>query len=442
MTRADDAARWARERGIPLLLGAELPTVRDIRLNPSVDFGGLVTRVPAFVLQPRATGELAACVAFLRTLELPWVARGTGHSSGGRVLVPEGGAVIDLRHLARVVADGGATITVEAGTWWLAVLEHLARDGRRPAVLTDNLRSSVGGTLAAGGVGEASHLEGLQIDAVVGLTVVTPDGAVHRVGPGDELFRYSLAGHGQLGVIAEATLTTRRRPPFLAARTLLYPDLPAYVAAVAEHGHGHAFVRGRILWRPGTAGNPVRAVIGSFSADLADAPPPDLGGAVAASKPKVLDLLERARNPRTPWPAFAPCAEIALPLPGGLAMWASLDEELRAAGLPSFLERGSSAVVLAPGARLPLAPFPPGAERALLVALRPGLEDEAVARRVAAWLRGFSGRAVAAGARLYLVGEEPADPGWLARNYGDALPAWRALKQRLDPGGWCHPFWA
>src|SRR5262249_19128928 len=148
-----------------------------------------------------------------RDAGIPYAVRGAGHSSGGQSLI-EGGAVLDTRRLDRIVADDPAreTITVEGGLWWLALARHLMPQGRRPRSITANLRSTVAGTLAVGGFGDAAHVDGLQISHVDRLTLVTPDGRVHALGPDDELFRLSLAGRGQLGVIADATLQTSRRP--------------------------------------------------------------------------------------------------------------------------------------------------------------------------------------------------------------------------------------
>src|SRR5262245_31412225 len=136
-------AAWARSRDVPVRLPGDFPPLPDIRENPTLDYGRLVVRTPSIVLFPRSVAALAATVAELRAQGLRWVVRGTGHSSGGQPLIA-GGAVLDTRHLTRIVAADGDTVTAEAGCWWLDLVERLAPMGRRPAVLTDNLRSSVG----------------------------------------------------------------------------------------------------------------------------------------------------------------------------------------------------------------------------------------------------------------------------------------------------------
>ncbi len=401
------------------------------------DHGGLIVREPSAVHAPSSVDELAACVRKLRADRTPWLTRGAGHSSGGQSLI-HGGAVVEMSELTAIVGDDGPTVTVQAGIRWRDVMAHLVRTGRRPTVVTGELTTTVGGTLSVGGVGETSHFEGLQIDGVRGLTIVTPDGEVHRVEIGHELARFVLAGQGQLGVIAEATLATRPRVSTIAVRALAFDTLADYLDLVdhltaQENGGPFPFVRGRLLWREGVQHTVVKATVGAFSTDLAAAPPPDLGGSVKASDPLVVDLLAPTAHER---PAFAPCAELVLPRTVAVEIWATLADDVRSSGVAAHLPDGASVAVVARGT-LPLSPVGDGA---VVIALRPKLADELTARRVAAALRGLCARAISLGAKLYPIGEEPDDARWARRQYATAWPAWSALKDRLDPDRLCHPW--
>lgn len=94
---------------------------------------------------------------------------------GGQSLFP-GGVILDRRGLNQIlaVAPDRGEITVEAGALWQDVVDALAPSGQRPLVLTDNLLTTVGGTLAVGGFGDSSYLEGLQIDHVARPSLITP----------------------------------------------------------------------------------------------------------------------------------------------------------------------------------------------------------------------------------------------------------------------------
>src|SRR5262249_55024972 len=148
-----------------------------------------------FVVAPNNLKQLISAVRFFREQRIPYKTRGAGHSSGGQVLTDRG-AILDLSLLTGIVKDDpdAEQITVETGTWWLEIAQKLHPENRRPIVLTDNFRTSVGGTLAVGGFGDTTHLYGLQIHSATSLSVVTADGEIHETHPGDESFQFVLAG--------------------------------------------------------------------------------------------------------------------------------------------------------------------------------------------------------------------------------------------------------
>ena len=411
---------WAAARGLPLR-----PPATCTR-----DFGGLVTRVPALVLAPRSTGELAALVAELSARGLPFTVRGTAHTAGGQTLSE--GVVIDTRGLARIVADRPDELVVEAGALWLDVVRHLYPQGRRPTALTDNLRTTVGGTLALGGFGDTSHRHGLQIAGVSALTLVTPDEGTLSCGPSDELFRYSLAGRGQLGILAEVTLRTLARPPLLTGRVLRWPSLARFLddaARIRDEAH-HEYLRARLYFHA-DGSHRVEALAADFVAEPRRPDPVFQLRPEHASPVDTLDLAALAElDPSLAWPPHAPCLELAFPLPDGVLVWAELHDQLRAAGLTAHLPDGASVLVVSGDPAFPLAPLAPGDN--LVVALRPGFADPALAAEVAARLARLGEHAVQAGARLYPVaGGEPRE---------ETVAHWRVLKDRVDRRRLCNPW--
>lgn len=426
---------WAGENSVRTTRAADWPT-GDFRVDPRLDFGRYTTRVPGCVLHPADTTQLAACMRQLGVEGVPFTTRAAAHSGGGQVLI-DGGAVIDLRALNRVVADDAEsqTITVEGGARWLDVIEHLAPAGRRPTVLTDNSRSTVGGTLAVGGFGDSSHRHGLQVQQVRSLTVVTVDGERHLVRPGDDLYAYTLCGRGQLAVIAEATLTTRTRPSVLHGRMLGWRSIGGFLEGagrVLEGGH-YDFFRARVMWEPGL---PVAVIAG----DLGEAVTPlDKVAPDDATQLEQLDLLELAREDHAArWTFASPSLELLVPLPGGVSTLRRVIDRITEAGLHVHMPRGTSIMVLRRPVGLPLVPFPP-CEVALLVAFRfeLGIEE---ARTILPTLREIGREAMDAGARCYLMSLELEMENFLERQFGDELPALRALKERHDPRRLLNPW--
>jgi len=410
--------------------------------DPCVDFGRLERRTPAVVVRPGTVDELAGALAELAARRTPYKLRGAAHTAGGQVLI-DGGAVVDLTGLDRIVADdpAGETITVEGGATWLAVAEHLQHQGRRPLALTDQLRTTVAGTLSVGGFCDTSHRHGLQVGTVTALTLVTPDGGRHRLGPDDERFRFALAGLGQLGAIAEATIRTERRPPTLAARLLRWYRIDDFLRdadAIVRHGL-YDFVRARLVWAAGSRRAHVDATVGDFAERVPlRAPVPEPLRPSLASNLEPVDLLAELRaDLLAGWTWSTAAVEVVLPMPDGAALWPELEAAIVGAGIPAHFRRGAGTAILPCRPRLPLAPLP-ATETGWMIALRPRATPDEAAALVPA-LRAIADRAVAAGGALYRVGAERPTGAQLAAMHGDALDRLRALKAEVDPDGLCNP---
>jgi FAD/FMN-containing dehydrogenase len=423
---------WAHEQGIAIATSDELPD-GDFRTDPRVDFGRLARRCPAFVLSPRSIDQLAACLGFLAAERVPYKLRGAAHSASGEILI-EGGAVVDLAGLAGIVADDGdgETITALGGTSWLALWEHLVRTGRRPLTLTDNPRTTLAGTLAVGGVGDASHRHGPQVAGVRRIVLVTPDGARRAAKPGDPYFDHALCGHGQLGAIAEVTLATCRLPTTITGRVLRWGALEPFLddaAEVASRGL-YSYFRGRLVWNQGATR------VWAIAADAGE-PGPELAAQhlLDASEVGSVDLLAHARvDPVARFAPFNPCVEVVLPYPAGLDALRALDEAVGRGPLARYLPRGSSIAIVRGARGLPLSPF--HADPCVVLAIRPEPPTEAEARACEPALRALAELAFVAGGRLYLASFALAGAA-LAAQLGDAANVLAALKAAVDPDALC-----
>ncbi|PRX48194.1 FAD/FMN-containing dehydrogenase [Prauserella shujinwangii] len=195
------------------------------------DWGRVVQARPAAVVRPGRPEDVAAVVRFAAERGVPVAARGAGHSPFGQGQA-EGGIVLDMRSLSRVHAGTGEALLVDAGATWREVLAASLPRGLTPPVLTDYLDLTVGGTLAVGGLGGASHHHGAQTDTVAGLQVVTGTGELRHCSADEDpdLFDAVRAGLGQCGVVTRAAI--RLRPARQRARRwrLYYDSAAAFVA--------------------------------------------------------------------------------------------------------------------------------------------------------------------------------------------------------------------
>jgi cytokinin dehydrogenase len=195
------------------------------------DFGHLAHRRPRAVLRPGGIADVAAIVAFADETGLGVAARGAGHSLYGQAQ-SAGGIVIDMAGLDLVSDVRADRVTAQAGALWGDVLDATLARGGTPAVLTDYLHTSVGGTLTVGGVGGTSHCYGFQVDSVEELRVVTGTGQLVTCSPerNRRLFDAVRAGLGQCGIIISATLRVIPAPARARRYRLLYRDLVTFLA--------------------------------------------------------------------------------------------------------------------------------------------------------------------------------------------------------------------
>ena len=413
----------------------------DFANNPAVDFARTVERVPALVLRPRSVSELVACMGRLAEERLPYTLRGGGHSSGGQTLTRS--VVVETRRLDRILEITADSIRVEGGAQWLTVVERLLLEKRRPLVVTDNPRVTVGGSLAVGGFGYATHLHGPIVATVDALTLVTPDAATHKLTPRDELFHLALAGAGQLGAIVDATVRTtpptERSLEHLHSRVLRWRTLAGFIegAIAIASARRHEFLRARLYWGQPFA---VEAIVGDFGAPSAG---DDVSRAEGASPIETFDLAAEWRRDPTPlWNYYAPVMEVILPIPEAGARdaaWRSLDEVVRMTGLARDIAHGASVALVPRQLGLPLAPIPKATPWSLVVALRPRVLAWSRLASVRRALREVGTRAIANGGRVYLIGEELGLPGFLDAQFGVALAPLVAARRRVDPFGLCNP---
>jgi len=191
------------------------------------DFGRLVVRKPKAVVRPASAADVASVLKFAARQSLRVATRGSGHSQSGQSLSES--IVLDMTSLNGIGAVREGAVTVQAGTTWRALVEHLAVERLSPPVLTNNLDVTVGGTVSMGGLGVSSWRHGTQVDNCLELEVVTGTGDIVRCS-GDhnrELFDAVRAGVGQFGVITEAVARVRRYRPRFRSFYLLYDNLVA-----------------------------------------------------------------------------------------------------------------------------------------------------------------------------------------------------------------------
>ena len=209
----------------------------DSRYAASVDSGRIVCRMPRAVAGPMSAQDVVEIVRWADRTGSSLALRGKGHTQAGQSLTC-GGVQIDMAGLDRIAPmdERRRTLRVQAGATWRDVVGYLGRRGWMPMALTNNLDTTVGGTLSTGGVGLSSHLCGTQANNVDALEAVTGDGRLLRCSATENtsLFDATRAGLGQFSVITEARIRIRRVLPRVRTFRLVYEDLVTLMRDLAQ----------------------------------------------------------------------------------------------------------------------------------------------------------------------------------------------------------------
>jgi len=196
----------------------------------------------ATVLQPRDAE--AAIDAVRAPGDRPHLAfRGLARSYGDAAQ-SAGGTVIETTAMTAVPAFDRTTgiIRTEAGLSIDALLRRTVPAGWFIPVTPGTRMVTLGGAVAADVHGKNHHREGSLSRHVLALTLVTPDGTVHELGPEDELFDATAGGMGLTGLVTHVTLQLLPvRTAYLAVETARAPNLAALMSLLETHDAQHRY---------------------------------------------------------------------------------------------------------------------------------------------------------------------------------------------------------
>jgi FAD/FMN-containing dehydrogenase len=413
------------------------------------DFGGVRQGAPAVVVRSRAEEDVAHCFRVAAELGVPVGFRGAGHSCRGQSLCENGILVESFRDDTSIEWLAGGRFATDAASSWQRVEAALNAAGRAMPVLTDYQSLSVGGTLSVGGKGFHSVARGLQVDHVRRARLVLPDGRIVWCSPDaePELFRFALAGLGQLGYLARVEIESVPWRWFTSLYVTAHDDLPALARDLAW----------TTTWTDAwpTQFNAVLyqgQVMAFWGVEHADAEE-----AGAQGRPSFLDALPPAtefqhRNYRAmtheqtvEWLSAFPdhwkvWADYVLDYPG-LVAFVDFLGALRAEGaFGDCLEVVHLLGVRREAGALPIAfaAAPPGGAGPCwsvgLYAMVPAGDLAALSRLRAAYARCLT-RCVDLGGRPYLYGWAELDHALCRRLYGADWDRREALRRNIDPAG-------
>jgi len=224
------------------LLGDRLSTSTGVRDHHSKDESWHIPHRPDAVAFPNTTEEVSEIVQICARHRTPVVAYGTGTSLEGNVIPENGGVVVDLMNMDKVLSvnTDDLDVTVQARVTRKQLNDYI-RDQGLFFPIDPGADASLGGMAATRASGTNAVRYGTMRENVLALTVVLADGRIIRTArrarksaAGYDLTRLFVGSEGTLGVITEVTLRLYGIPEAMAAAVCSFDTLEGAVNTVIQ----------------------------------------------------------------------------------------------------------------------------------------------------------------------------------------------------------------
>lgn len=195
---------------------------------------GIHKSMPDVVLQAHSAKEVSEIVLLANECKFPVIARGGGSALCGHSVAVDGGVIIDLQRMNKIlkISVEDLYILAEPGVICDDLNKALKQVGFWiPGPSSSNV-ATVGGMVATNSSGDKALKYGATRDYVLGLEVVLPTGEIINVGSktiknsgGYQLEKLFCGMEGTLGIITEIVLKVIPLPETKAAAIAVFEDI-------------------------------------------------------------------------------------------------------------------------------------------------------------------------------------------------------------------------
>ncbi|HEX6278237.1 MAG TPA: FAD-binding oxidoreductase, partial [Polyangiaceae bacterium] len=204
-----------------------------LQSGPAVD----PARLPAAVVRPATTDEVAELVALARREGFALVPFGAGSGVCGGIACDPRTVVVDTKRMtAARRLEPGPRLSVGPGAMGITLEESLERDGFTLGHFPSSiLCSTVGGWVAARGAGQCSGRYGKIEDMVTGAECVLGSGKVVKLSrrtDGLDLLPLLVGSEGAFGILTELELRLHPAPEARAFAAFALPDMERGIATL------------------------------------------------------------------------------------------------------------------------------------------------------------------------------------------------------------------
>ncbi|MFW6108699.1 MAG: FAD-binding oxidoreductase [bacterium] len=204
--------------------------------------GSLALGTPEAIVFPADADETAAVVGLAHRAGVPCIPRGFGTNLSGGSVAPEGGVVVCLTRLTRIlsVEPERRLAVVQPGVTNLELQDALAPLGYTFAPDPASQKvATLGGNVGENSGGPHCVKHGVTTNHILGLAVVLPDGESVRLGgpaldrPGYDLRGLLVGCEGTLGVVTEVTCRIVPRAEAVVTMLAVYDSLRDAASSVS-----------------------------------------------------------------------------------------------------------------------------------------------------------------------------------------------------------------
>ena len=198
--------------------------------------------LPDAVVFARSTQDVVDLVTLCVAADVPIVPFGAGTSIEGNAVPVRGGVSVNLGEMNQIVAVNADDFdcTVQAGCRREQLNEHL-RDTGLFFPIDPGANATIGGMASTRASGTNAVRYGTMREAVLSLTVVTPEGKVittarraRKSAAGYDLTRLYVGSEGTLGIITEVTLRLHPIPETISSAVCGFESLEGAITTVVQ----------------------------------------------------------------------------------------------------------------------------------------------------------------------------------------------------------------
>jgi len=205
--------------------------------------GSIFQVMPELVVLPACVEEVAAVVKLAKRFAVPIVPRGSGTGLAGGAVPAEGGIILSLARLNRILKIDleNRLAIVEPGVINLDVTRAIAKDGFFYAPdPSSQAACSIGGNVANNSGGPHTLAYGVTTNHVLGLEVVLDDGEILWLGgetadsPGYDLCGVFVGSEGTMGIVTKIAVKLLRARESVRTLLAVFDQMDAATQTVVD----------------------------------------------------------------------------------------------------------------------------------------------------------------------------------------------------------------